>query len=391
MRSFTTTGIDVGSHTVRVMVVEHTRVNEKIQSKIVGIGTRSSAGIKRGYISNLDEAVKSIQQAVAQAEKSSKQRIRQAAISVSGISLENVTSKGATTITRADKIVTNLDITKCIENAEKNLEKTNKAIVHTIPDEFILDGHTVLGDPEGMKGARLEVKVTFVTYLEQHLNDLIGAVNESGIDVVEIIASPFSTSLVTLTPRQKNAGCVEINIGSETVSMAVFENSKLSSMNVFPIGSNDITNDIALKFKISLEEAEDLKTGNIVTGVPRKDLDEVIVARLSDVFDLVKAQLKKLRRNELLPAGIIITGGGAHIDNIEEIAKSILKIPAQIGVVVSPFNRQGLKDPAWFATYGLCISGIYNPDLGSSEKSGVSKIGKSIKKMFSKIAKQFMP
>jgi cell division protein FtsA len=242
-----------------------------------------------------------------------------------------------------------------------------------------------------MHGNKFEIKTLYITCLEQHLNDLIEAVEEAGVSVQDVMASPIASSLVTLTKSQKIAGCVLTNIGAETVSIAVFENNIPVSLEVFPIGSTDITNDIALGLKVPLEEAEQIKIGAITgASYPRKKLEEIISARLSDIFELIEAHLKKIGRNGLLPAGIILTGGGAGLGNIEEMAKSSLHLPARIGMVgLGLPEKFGLKDSAWAVAYGLCILGQHaDPDLPIDTSS---RIFENSKKTLIAWLKQFLP
>jgi len=239
-----------------------------------------------------------------------------------------------------------------------------------------------------MRGGKLEVKVLFITSMEQHLNDLIQSVEEAGIDIENVYASPFAASLAVLSKTQKVAGCVLANIGAETVSIAVFENNMPISIKVFPIGGTDITNDIALGLQIPLEEAEAVKLGG-VTGAtfPKKKLDEIIDARLSDIFELIENHLKKIGKNGLLPAGIIITGGGSGIATIEDLAKSALKLPSQAGSLKSLNNFRGaVKDSTWAVAYGLCIAGL-GEENGEVKYGRLKEGGKSIGEWL----KQFLP
>jgi len=152
----------------------------------------------------------------------------------------------------------------------------------------------VLGKPQGMRGTKLEVESLFITTFEQHLNDLVTAIENTGIAVEDIMASSLAASFVMLTKAQKRAGCVLANIGAETVSIVVFENSTPISIKVFPLGSNDITNDIALGLKIPLEEAEKIKRGGMSSAnYSKRKLDEIIAARLTDIFELIQAHLKR--------------------------------------------------------------------------------------------------
>ena len=192
------------------------------------------------------------------------------------------------------------------------------------------------------------------------MNDLIQAVEETGIEVDDVMASPIAASLVTLTKAQKIAGCVLANIGAETISLVIFEDNIPISLKVFPIGSTDITNDIALGLKISLEEAEQIKLGAITgTTYPQKQLEDIIITGLRDIFDLIEAHLKKIGKNGLLPAGIILTGGGSGVTTIEDLARAALKLPPKIGTVhTSGQSQMHVRDSTWAVSYGLCIWGF---------------------------------
>ena len=216
-----------------------------------------------------------------------------------------------------------------------------------------------------MKGIKFEAKVLFVTCLEHHLHDLIETVEKTGVQVVNIMASPLAGSLAILNKTQKIAGCVLANIGSETVSLVVFENNLPISLEVFPIGGTDITNDIALGLKIPLEEAENIKL-NSITNVDysKKKLEEIVLARLSDIFDLIESHLKKIGRSGLLPAGIILTGGTSGVSTIEDLAKASLRLPSRIGSMnySTTMKNCQIRDSSWSVAYGLGIWGLSDSD-----------------------------
>ncbi len=380
------TGIDIGTSNVRVVVAEHT--DGSSQPTILGTGISEARGLRHGYIVNSAEATESIKNAVAQAEKSSGVKIKKVFIAIGGLSLESEMGSGSTFISRADNEVTNSDVVKVTESSEGQLSQMeNKQILHTIPVSFLLDNKEVLGKPQEMKGSRLEVQTLFITCLTQHLNDFIRSVEDVGLNVEDIMASPLSASFVTLTRRQKVAGCALANIGAETLSIAVFENGIPISLKVFPIGGVEITNDIALGLKIPLEEAEEIKLGQRISSVPKKKLDDIISARLSDIFDLINAHLKKIGKNGLLPAGIILTGGSSGISIVEDLAKTSLQLPSH--VAIPSFTKKDdnqVNDSSWAVAYGLCIMGIDSEE----EYTGI-KFAKRMKNNITAWLKQFLP
>lgn len=380
-------GIDIGSSTTRVVVTEYRQ--RGAPPRILGTGTSESRGLRQGYITQLDDTVKSIKKAVAEAEKNSRVKITQAFLSIGGVTLGSEIAHGSAVISRADKEVTELDVNKAINESEENLQIINKKIIHVIPVLFKLDGKEVLGDPQGMQGIKLEVKTLFVTSLEQHLDNLITAVRRIGVEVVDVIASPLAASMVALSEKQKSVGCILVDIGAETVAIAVFENGTVTSLHVFSIGSTDITNDVALGLKIPIEEAEELKLGRITSDYPKKKLDEIIEARLSDIFELIENHLKKINRNGLLPAGVIIIGGGSNVDLIEDLSKKILKLPSKIGRAKLFANaKHKVRDSSWFVALGLCIAGRR---FYSQSYSGGTPLWQSIKRFFSSIGRQLLP
>jgi len=381
-------GIDVGTYAVRVVVSEFGKGD--LGPRILGIGGNESKGLRHGYIANIEEATKSIIKAVSEAERNSGVKIRKAIISVSGISLCSELSYGSTVITRADGEVTYLDVNKAFNESEKKLQIINKRVIHIIPISYKLDGKEIMSRPESMKGIKLEVKTLFINSLEQHLEDLITSVTNANIEVLDVIAGPLAASLISLSDKQKIAGCVLVDIGAETVSIAIFENGNIIALHVFSIGSTDITNDIALGFKVPLEEAEAIKMGNDLNNYSKKKMEQIIEARLKDIFELIDNYLKKIKRSELLPAGVIIIGGGANTKFVEEISRSILKLPTKI---LTPDMFGGLKNKvknsSWFTALGLCIAG--KDSAGDVSYNSIRRFFFGLKNFIKNIGRQLMP
>ncbi|MCX6751490.1 MAG: cell division protein FtsA [Candidatus Nomurabacteria bacterium] len=380
-------GIDMGSTTTRVVVGEFLK-GEK-NPKIIGIGESETKGIRHGYVVNIPEAIISLKNAISLAEKSSGIKIKHALISIGGVTLRGDISSGVGIISKADGEVTNLDINKALEDCEDNLNLNNKKIIKIFPLSFKLDGKEILGRPEGMKGTKLEIKALFVTCSNSHFEDLLEVITSAGIEPIDIMASPEAGSYVALSEKQKIVGGALVNIGSETVSLSVFENGTLVSLHTFSIGGADITNDIALGMKVSLENAERLKLGNIAEDFSKKKLDEIIEARLFDIFELIENHLKKIKRNELLPAGVVFIGGSANIPLLEEFSKTALKLPSKIGTTEIFGNvKTKLRDPSWFTVLGLLMS----DDKNTFHPEGVWKdFWNRLKRILKSNVKQLMP
>lgn len=379
------TGIDVGTHATRVVIVEHTRGEAPV---IIGTGVSETRGLRHGYIINKMDATRSIQVAIANAEKMAGFKIKSAILSVGGISLESVLSHGTAIVSRASSEVSPIDIKKATTEAEDNLTHlTNKRIIYRTPLRYKLDNKEVLGDPLGMTGTKLDLKMLFITCLEQHLNDIIRTIEELGVEVDEVLPSPIAAAQVALNKKQRSVGCALVNIGAETVSIAVYENDVPISLQIFPIGSTDITNDIALGLKIPLQEAEKIKVSGPEGIYPKKKLEEIIEARLYDIFELIDAHLKKIGRSGLLPAGVVLTGGGAGIATIEDLAKAVLKLPSSIASpAVANAGKHLVKDSSWLVAYGLAVYALQKPQDTSIE-GGLGDILETLKSWI----KPFLP
>jgi len=386
------TGIDIGTYYIKVVVSSIKERSEKGLPKIIATGMAESKGLRHGYVTNVRDVAQSIAKAVAQAEEKAGIKIKKAFVGISGIGLSGITVTSTVMTSRADAEITPLDLKNLSEQCEKDIPKAaiaNRRIIYDIPIQYKIDGNAALGKPEGLKGNKLEQKTLFITCLDHHVADLIAAINEAGLAVEDMMAAPLAAGFVILNKSQKIAGCVLANIGAETVSIAVFENNIPTSLEVFPIGSTDITNDIALGLKVPLEEAEQIKIGAITgSSFPRKKLEEIIAARLSDIFELIEAHLKKIGRNGLLPAGIIITGGGSGLNSIDTLAKVSLKLPARIGTIALN-GKSSFKDATWAVAYGLCIWGLQTEE--SPEIDTSAALLKNIWKKVVRGVKQFLP
>ena len=381
-------GIDVGTVTTRVVVAEFFKGDAA--PKIIGTGLSESRGVRHGYIFKFEDTVKSIKRAVAEAETISGIKIKRAFVSIGGITLSSESATGSAIISKADNEVTTLDVTRALKECEASLNLGNKKILHVFPISFKLDDKEVHGRPEGLRGIKLEVKALFVTSLAQHLEDLLAAVLEAGVEPIEAIASPVAAGEVALTEKQRIVGCALVNIGAETLSVATFENGYPISLHIFSIGSSDITNDIALGLKIPLEEAEVLKIGGDIKTYSKKKLDEIIEARLTDIFELIENHLKKIKRNGLLPAGIIFTGGGSATPMLEKLSKEALNLPSRIGGSELFGNtKTKVRDSSWFVALGLCMESRDN--LYSESGSSFGGFMKEVKSSISGMFKQLLP
>jgi len=387
------TGIDVGTYHVKVVIAEHSD-NAREAPRILGTGYAESRGLKQGYIVSVPEVARSIAAATTQASRAARVKVKKAYLGLGGIGLEEVTARGEAVVERGDSEITERDIPRAIKSSEGALPPAatlNRKIIHTIPLRYFVDGGRVLGrSPVGMKGQRLAVETLFITCLERHVGDLVRAVEEAGIEVEDVVAAPLAASFVALSKMQKRVGCVLANIGAETLSIIVFEDAVPVSIKVFPVGSSDVTNDLALGLRISPEEAEQLKQGAVLGApYPKRKIDDLINRRVSDMFKLVESHLRKIGKDELLPAGIILTGGGSAIQTVEQLAKAVLRLPSRTATLEgAAAERMQLRDSSWAVAYGLTIWGF--SEGGDLEPGDTSSIGDSLRSSL-RWLKKFLP
>lgn len=379
--------IDIGSFTIKIIVGEFQK--GETNPKVIGVAEYPTAGMKNGNIVNSSDLVKSLKNALLLAEKNSGVKITKAFVSVNHISLKGEIATSITQVSKSNGEVENIDINKALALCEENLNLENKKILHIFPISYKLDGREITGRIEGMFGSKLEIKSLIITCSKQHIEDLVNVIAEANVETTELIAAPYASSLASLSKKQKNVGVALVNIGAETMSVLVFENENPIFLQTFKIGSSDITNDIALGFKIELEKAENIKLGNYKEEILKKKLEEIINARTEDMLELIGNSLKKIKRAELLPAGVIFIGGGAKTNGLCELSKNILKLPSKIGDTDFFGNvKTKLRDPVLFVTLGLLIT---NKNIEEENHNDFSKILKRFIKTLKTNIKQLLP
>ncbi len=382
------TGIDLGTHQIKVVMVEEVRSKEGSSLRVIGTGLSESAGMRHGYVIDPEEVAASVRTAKRQAESMARAPIKSAFLAVGGISLEEHRGTGEAMVSRADQEVTELDIEKVLEAARSVIEKelANRVLLHEIPVAYRIDGAPVLGDPLGMKGIRIEADFLFVSSLKSHVDALTEAVEAVDIEVVDKMASPLAGSYVTLAKDQKMKGCVLANIGSETLSMVMYDEGVPVSVKVFPMGSTAITDELALGFRVSLEDAERIKIGRLSGAMyPKRKVDEIISSRFRAMFELIDKHIKALGMRGALPAGIILSGGGAGQSSVTDIARGALSLPAKLAELKVPPESK-IRDATWAVALGLAIWGL----TGDTRVPGAEHV-KKMMRLFGRFLRQFLP
>ena len=363
------TGIDIGSSYIKVVIAVSAE-NPELPMQILGTGTAPSRGVRHGYITDIKEAGKSIREAIGRARAAAKIPVRSARLGLGGMSLEDIRSTGDITLTPSGGIVTEREIERAVSESEKRVASklVNRTVIHTIPLEYRVDGQKVFGKPHGLQGTKLSVDTLFVAVLAKHYDDALEAVEAAGVEVEGVMASPLAASFVTLSKAQKTAGVILANIGGETLSIIIFDNDVPVSVKVFSVGGGDVTNAIALSFRIPLMEAEQMKRGAVTgSSISPQKMNVAVVARLKSMFLLVSIHLKAIGRHRLLPAGVILTGGGSNLAPVVEVVRGTLKLPAQVAQIGHLPRSSGI-DSTWAVAYGLCRWG-YMEDTADSRYS----------------------
>lgn len=346
-------GIDIGSGSLRAVgAIREEGIKHPV---VIATYKKSIDGILRGNIINEEEVTRAIMDAVDSLEEKSGHDSIHTLISLGAIGLSSNHVNGQTQVSRGDASVTDLDIEKAIHEAHRLVpDIRNKAIVHTIPMKYRLDGNDVHGNIIGVRGNKLEVKTLFITYPLQCMVVLKKSLENAKIRVTDIVAGPIAESIPLLTKKQKVAGVALINIGAEVTSILVYENNIPLLVSTIGVGGNDITKDIALGMKITLEDAEEIKCGRGSLPHSKKRLEEIVEARLEDLCEKITKEFSRIQRQELLPAGIVVCGSSSLVTRLEYVFRNELKLPIKIASTeLLKLTHDTLRDSGWARCYGL--------------------------------------
>lgn len=380
------TGLDVGTSKIRVVTASFRDGDEK--PKAIGIGEASSSGIRKGIVVDIDEVTENIKKAVEQAELSSGASIHHAYISIGGNHISIRENKGLVAVSRADQEVSEEDISRVIDSASAISLPPNREILHVIPRDFKLDNEENIQDPLGMTGARLEVDALIIDGLAPYIKNLTKCISSLGIKINGLVLNVLAASQSVLSKRQKELGVLVLDLGGGTSGMSVYEEGKLLYTHILPVGSDHITNDIAIGLRTTIDLAEKIKlqygsslpleikkkeTINLLDldgeeegTISRREVAKIIEARVQEIFDLVNRELKRINKQKLLPAGIVLVGGGSLMPGIVDSAKKELGLPAEIGFPseIDSVMEKG-NDPAFTTATGLVLWGLRTHEGGS--------------------------
>ncbi len=405
------TGLDIGSSAIRIAVGKPVIMDDgKTKLQIVGSAEVLSEGVHRGMISSIEEVISSISKCLEKVERLIGLPIEHIWVGVSGSNIITQENRGIVSVTRSDGEVSHDDVVRVIENARMISEPPNYEMIHIIPKSYIVDGQSNIKDPIGMTGLRLEVDAQIIYCLSAHLKNIKKSVIRTGVDIDDIVLSILATGDMVATSRQKDLGLVVVNIGSSTTTLVVYEHGDVQHTAILPIGSEHVTNDIAIGLKTSIDIAERVKIeygscsskNNIKKQINLSEfggedevfslhyLSEIVEARMSEIMERIDDELASINKSRLLPAGVIFTGGGAKIGGIVELSKRELGLPTTLGYPIDVASSSNYAtDLAFTTAIGLANWSLYANDVKAktSKKNSVGNVFRGIKT----VGKWFMP
>ncbi len=370
-------GLDVGTSKVAALVgeiVDHEHLD------VVGLGVAESCGIRRGVVVNLEAAVESIKKAIEAAEQMAGVEIDSVYLGLSGPHAKGFNSRGVVAVAGKNREISREDVRRAIEAAKAVTLPSGREILHVLPQDFVVDEQDGITDPVGMTGARLEVNVHIVTGASSSMQNIVVCVNRAGVAVVDTVLEQIAASEAALTPDEKELGVTLVDIGGGTTDIAIFEHGSLWHTGVIAVGGDHFTHDIAGGLRTPVPDAEKVKRkcgcalsaivdddetievasvgGRRPRVMARKILAEILQPRAEEVFNLVWDEIRRAGYEKSLNSGIVLTGGGALLDGVAEVAEQIFDLPIRRGY---PVGLGGMADhinsPAFATAAGLLVYG----------------------------------
>jgi cell division protein FtsA len=413
-------GLDLGSSAIRIVAAQISQgKGELAPLTCIGAAETKSEGISKASISSFEDAVSSISACLDQAERVIGIPIEEVYVSIGGTQVSVLDAKGIIGVSRNDQTIRREDVLRAIEATRAYAQTPNYEIIHVLPKKFSVDSQSDIKDPVGMQGIRLEAEAKIIQGLSNHLRNITKAVFRTKVDIVELVYSPIAAAEAVMSKRAKEQGVCVINLGATTTGMAIYEDNELIHANTFLIGADHITADLVYTLRTSFEVAERLKRarGNAKSDsldkedvvdlkdfgaesseqIQLKFVAEVIEARVEEIFEKIEDELKRVERSGMLPAGIILTGGGAKLPGITEVARQVFHLPASVGASsLQSSVPELIQDPAFATAVGLVEWG-YEAERQEGVSGGFggggkisSLIGKATEPL-KRIFKSFMP
>ena len=395
-------GLDIGTSKIVCIVAEATPEGT---FDIIGMGSSPSRGLRRGVVVNIEATVNAIQRALEEAELMADCKIREVYTGIAGSHIKSFNSHGMYAI--KDKEISQMDVDRVVETARAVNIPTDQQILHTIPQEFIVDGQEDVRDPLGMSAMRLEVKVHIVTGAVSAAQNIIKCVRRCGLEVSDLVLQPLASAMAVLTEDEKELGVCLVDIGGGTTDIAVFTNGAIRHTAVIPVAGDQVNNDIAVALRTPPKEAEDIKIqfgcalrqladARDMIEVPgigdrpprtlsRQTLAEFIEPRMEELYSLVQAELRRSGFEELMSSGVVITGGSAGMRGMVELGEEVFHMPVRLGW---PRYAGALSDVMHNPRYATCM-GLLLAGLEERGRDVPKLTGGSIKDIFDRMKSWF--
>ena len=392
-------GLDIGTSKVLALVGE---VGADGAIEVLGIGTQPSRGLKKGVVVNIESTVQSIQRAVEEAELMAGCEIHSVFAGIAGSHVRSLNSHGVVAI--RDREVTPGDVEHVIDAARALAIPADQKILHVLPQEFVVDGQEGIHDPIGMSGVRLEAKVYIVTGADSAAQNIEKCIKRCGLEVEDVVLEQLASSFAVLTDDEKELGVCMVDIGGGTTDIAVFAQGAIRHTAVIPIAGDQVTNDIAVSMRTPTQHAEDIKIryacalsqlanpdesievpsvgDRPARRLARQTLAEIVEPRYEELFGLVRDELRRSGFEEIIVAGVVLTGGSARMEGAIELAEEVFHVPVRLGL---PQQVQGLTDvvrnPVFSTGVGLLLYARDNilpvrrgRSIGSNAKTTIDRM-----------------
>ncbi len=405
-------GIDIGTSKVTTIVGQHFEIEDRFN--VVAVSSIPASGFRKGQIINLDQATQTITQSIEAAERMAGFQIHNAAVSICAPHIESLNSQGVVAISSPNGEISSSDIERVIEAAQAISLPNGKEIIHTIPRKYTVDGQEGVVDPVGMNGVRLELESHLIMASSPSLKNLHKCLDEIGIKIDSLVYSGLAAAKASLTDTEKELGVALVDIGGSVTSLTIFTEGFPVYSTVIPVGANNVTNDLAIGLRLSLDDADKIKLKlNKISDSQKYDdevdlshfgilsedkhkislqtaINGIIKPRLEELFSLIYDQIENSGFTHSIPAGIVLTGGGAQTINAREICSKVIPLPLRIA---SPPKFGGIVDdilnPGYTSAIGLLM---YNLETNKSDNSGSSKKSSvSLNGIFGKIKNLIEP
>lgn len=405
-KSHIITGLDIGSDTIKILVAQKKFKEENFE--VLAFAEEVSSGIRKGVVINpfeVTEILKKLLEKINSVYPAKKIISNGVYVNVGGGHIFSTSSHGLVSVSRADQKISAEDIDRVLQAAQTFSLPPNREVLDVFPKEFIVDGERGLKEIIDLQGVRLEAEVLVLGGFAPYLKNLTTAVLNSGLQINDLIFSPLASARAVLSPKEKELGVAVLDIGTGTTGLAIFEEGDLVHLNILPVGSGHISNDIAIGLKIDIDLAEKIKLefGTLsfqggdkkekiklgeeeVLVFSRKQLSKIIQYRISEIFKEINKELKKISKQQSLPSGFVLTGGGSKLPKIKEMAKKEFRLPCRLGTIQGFSPSQ--DDSRMSTVCGLVLKGADSEEI---DWSGFSASGKGFFGKIKKIFKTFIP